>query len=153
MICVDADACPVVNIVESIAKKHALPVTLFCDTNHILASQYSTVITVGAGRDAVDFALVNRLKKGDIVVTQDYGVAAMSLTKGAKAIHQNGIIYTEYNIESLLNTRYFSAKARRSSSKCHIKGPKKRTALENSKFAEAFEMLCIESKNNCQFDD
>lgn len=149
MIYVDADACPVISPVEEIAKKYSLPVTLFCDTNHILKSQYSDVITVGAGRDAVDFALVNCLKKGDIVVTQDYGVAAMALTKGAKAIHQNGIIYTEHNIDSLLNARYFAGKARRSSAKCHIKGPKKRTPLDDKKFISSFEELI---KNNCQLD-
>ena len=87
---VDADACPVVAIVEQIAKEYEIPVTLLCDTNHVLYSDYSEVVTVGAGADAVDFKLVSLCHKGDIVVTQDYGVAAMILGKGAYGIHQNG---------------------------------------------------------------
>lgn len=78
---VDADACPVVAIVEQIAKEYEIPVTLLCDTNHVLYSDYSEVVTVGAGADAVDFKLVSLCHKGDIVVTQDYGVAAMILGK------------------------------------------------------------------------
>ena len=84
---VDADACPVVAIVEQIAKEYEIPVTLLCDTNHVLYSDYSEVVTVGAGADAVDFKLVSLCHKGDIVVTQDYGVAAMILGKGAYGIH------------------------------------------------------------------
>ena len=81
---VDADACPVVAIVEQIAKEYEIPVTLLCDTNHVLYSDYSEVVTVGAGADAVDFKLVSLCHKGDIVVTQDYGVAAMILGKASR---------------------------------------------------------------------
>ena len=70
---VDADACPVVGIVEKVAKEHELPVTLLCDTNHVLSSDYSEVIVVGAGADAVDYKLISICHKGDIVVSQDYG--------------------------------------------------------------------------------
>ena len=75
---VDADACPVVDIVEKIAKKYQISVTLLCDTNHILTSGYSEVVVVGAGADAVDYKLISLCRRGDIVVTQDYGVAAMT---------------------------------------------------------------------------
>ena len=64
----DADACPVVGIVEKVAKEHNLPVTLLCDTNHVLSSDYSEVIVVGAGADAVDYKLISICHKGDIVV-------------------------------------------------------------------------------------
>ena len=70
---VDADACPVVGIVEKVAKEHSIPVTLLCDTNHVLSSDYSEVIVVGAGADAVDYKLIGICHKGDIVVSQDYG--------------------------------------------------------------------------------
>ena len=86
---VDADACPVVDIIEKIASKYEVPVTLLCDTNHILTSNYSQVKIIGAGADAVDYALIGLCHKGDIVVSQDYGVAAMALGKGAYAIHQS----------------------------------------------------------------
>ena len=114
---VDADACPVVRIVEDIAKRYKVPVTLLCDTNHILSSDYSEVITVSAGADAVDFKLISLCHQGDIVVTQDYGVAAMALGKKAYAIHQSGKWYTDENIDQMLMERHLSKKARKSSSK------------------------------------
>ena len=99
---VDADACPVVDIVETIAEKYNIPTTLLCDTNHVLYSDYSEVIVVGAGADAVDYKLISICHKGDIVVSQDYGVAAMALGKGAYAIHQSGKWYTNENIDQML---------------------------------------------------
>lgn len=140
-ILVDADACPVVRIVEAVAKKYNLPVTLLCDTNHFLTSDYSEVKVIGAGADAVDFALVNLCKKGDIVVTQDYGVAAMILGKGAAGIHQNGKWYTNENIDQMLMERHLGKKARRASSRHHIKGSAKRTEADDRRFAESFEKL------------
>ena len=107
---VDADACPVVKQIEIVAKSHNIPVTLFCDTNHVLKSDYSEVKIIGAGADAVDFAPVNSSRAGDIVVTQDYGVAAMALARGAYAINQDGWRYTNENIEGLLAKRHFIKK-------------------------------------------
>lgn len=83
---VDADACPVVCIVERMAKKYDISCVLLCDTNYIMASDYSEVITVGAGADAVDFRLIALLSRGDICVTQDYGVAAMALGNGSASV-------------------------------------------------------------------
>ncbi len=138
---VDADACPVTGVVEKIAMEHKLAVTLLCDTNHVLNSNYSEVKIIGAGADAVDFALVSLCHKGDIVVSQDYGVAAMVLGKGAYAIHQSGKWYTNENIDQMLMERHLSKKARRSSSKNHLKGPRKRTEEDDIRFAESFEKL------------
>ena len=138
---VDADACPVVKLVEQAAKKRSIPVTLLCDTNHVLTSEYSQVVVVGAGADAVDFALVNRCQKGDLVVTQDYGVAAMALGKGAWGIHQSGKWYTQDNIGGLLMDRHLAQKARRASGKHHLKGPKKRTPADDAAFAASLERL------------
>lgn len=142
-ILVDADACPVVGIVEQIAKKHNIPVTLLCDTNHVLQSNYSEVITVGAGVDAVDFKLVSICHTGDIVVTQDYGVAAMILAKGAYGIHQSGKWYTNENIDQMLMERHLNKKARRSSDKNHMKGPKRRTEEDDERFAQSFEKMIL----------
>ena len=139
-ILVDADACPVVRLVEQAAQKFDIPVTLLCDTNHILQSDYSQVRVVGAGADAVDFALFNLCRAGDIVVTQDYGVAAMALGKGAYAIHQSGRLYTDDNIDQLLMERHLAKKARQSS-KHHLKGPRKRTPEDDERFLRAFTQL------------
>ena len=141
IILVDADACPVVIITEKIARKHQIPVVLLCDTNHVLRSEYSGVKIIGAGADAVDFALVNLCKEGDIVVTQDYGVAAMALGKGAYAIHQSGKWYTDENIDQMLMERHLNKKARRASHKNHLKGPKKRTEEDDERFAQSFERI------------
>ena len=138
---VDADACPVVGIVEEIAEKYKIPVTLLCDTNHVLYSEYSDVIVVGAGADAVDYKLIGVCHKGDIVVSQDYGVAAMALGKGAYAIHQSGRWYTDDNMDQMLMERHLNKKARRSSRKNHIKGPKKRTKEDDERFAQSFEKM------------
>lgn len=138
---VDADACPVIDIVEDIATKYNIPVTLLCDTNHVLTSDYSEVIVVGAGADAVDYKLISICHRGDIVVTQDYGVAAMALGKGAYAIHQSGKWYTDENIDQMLMERHLNKKARRASSRNHMKGPRKRTDEDDQRFAESFEKL------------
>lgn len=138
---VDADACPVVRIVEKIAEKYQVAVTLLCDTNHVLNSEYSEVIVVGAGADAVDYKLISICHKGDIVVSQDYGVAAMALGKGAYAIHQSGKWYTNENIDQLLMERHLAKKARRSNSRNHLKGPRKRTEEDDNRFAESFEKM------------
>ncbi len=140
---VDADACPVIPIVEQVAEKNNIAVTLLCDTNHVLDSDYSEVKIIGAGADAVDFALINLCKKNDIVVTQDYGVAAMALGKGAYAIHQSGKWYTDENIDQMLMERHLGKKARRASGKNHLKGPKKRTGEDDVRFQRSFEKLVM----------
>jgi len=116
---------------------------LLYDTNHVLSSDYSEVIVVGAGADAVDYKLISICHKGDIVVSQDYGVAAMALGKGAYAIHQSGKWYTDDNIDQMLMERHLSKKARRSSRKCHVKGPKKRTEEDDERFAQSFEKMLL----------
>ena len=145
-ILIDADACPVVKITERVAKEKGIPVTLLCDTNHVLQSDYSDVITVGAGADAVDFKLVSICQKGDLVVTQDYGVAAMILGKGACGIHQSGKWYTNENIDRMLMERHLAKKARNAKTKHHLKGPAKRTAEDDLRFEESLRNL-IDSRS------
>ena len=140
---IDADACPVTHIAEEIARRHGIPVTILCDTNHVMYSENSTVKLIGAGADAVDLALINLCKAGDIVITQDYGVAALALGKGALAVHQSGKCFTDDNIGGLLMDRHLAKKARRSG-KHHLKGPAKRTEEDDRRFAESFERLIVE---------
>ena len=162
---VDADACTLVGIVEEIADKYNISTTLLCDTNYILYSNYSEVIVVGAGADAVDYKLISICHKGDVVVSQDYGVAAMALGKGAYAIQQSGKWYTDENIDRMLMERHLNKKARRGSSKNHIKGrtmsgghrlcadrsgsgdPKKRTNEDDEHFEQSFEKLILMAKS------
>lgn len=141
VIYVDADACPVVRIVERVAEEYKIKVCLLCDTNHVLQSDYSDIKIIGAGADAVDFALVNLCSPGDIVVTQDYGVAAMALGKDAYAIHQSGRWYTNDNINQLLMERHLAKAARRAKSKDHLYRPRKRTQEDDKHFEESFRKL------------
>lgn len=138
-ILVDGDACPVKEILVEISKEFHLEVFIFIDTSHIYQDDYSTVIQVDKGRDSVDFALVSKACAGDLVVTQDYGVAALALAKGAKAVNQNGLIYTSSNMDKLLFERYLSQKARRSGNRgSHFS---KRTNAEDLAFEKAFRSL------------
>ena len=142
---VDADACPVVRQTEELAKKYSLAITLLCDTNHVLHSGYAEVRVVGAGADAVDLVLINLCHRGDVVVTQDYGVAALAIGKRAYAIHQNGWLYTQENIDRLLMERHLAKKARRSKKKIHLRGPAKRTREDNEHFTAALEALLLKN--------
>lgn len=142
-ILIDADGCPVVKQATQIAKENNIEVVIFCDTSHIINSDYAEVVTVSKGADSVDFALVNEVKSDDIVVTQDYGLAAMVLSKGGKAITQNGMIISDSNLELLLTSRYESKKARMSGA--HLKGPKKRTAQNDEEFIKSFKsLICVD---------
>ena len=135
-ILVDADACPVKEIIVRLAKQRNIPVTMLIDTSHQLNDGYSKIITVDKQADSVDFALMSLLVRDDIVVTQDYGLAAMVLGKGARAINQNGFTYTNENIDRLLMERHIGAKVRRGGGR--TKGPAKRTKEDNECFEATF---------------
>ena len=142
-ILVDADACPVKQIIVKIAKRLKIPVTMLIDTSHALNDAYSRIITVDKAADSVDFALMGLLTKEAIVVTQDYGLAAMALGKGAKVIHHSGMVYTNDNIEKLLMERHVGGKVRRAGGR--TKGPAKRTKDDDARFGAAFEKLLLDT--------
>ena len=112
-ILVDADGCPVVDAAISLAKMNQLTCVLFCDTSHEFNKIGAMTIVVDQGADSADFALANHIRQGDIVITQDYGLAAMSLAKKASVFNQNGQQYTDDNIDMLLGVRYERRKQRR----------------------------------------
>jgi len=130
-ILVDADACPGRDIIEKTAIQHGIPVIMYCDTNHILRSDYSEIRYIESGFQSVDIAIANDSKAGDIVVTQDYGVAAMVLGKKAYAISPRGYIYDDSNIDRLLFERHISAKVRKSGGR--TAGHKKRNADDDER--------------------
>ena len=144
-ILIDADACPVTHIVIRIARERAIPVVLVTDTSHVMNSDYAEVVTVGQGSDAADLALINRTQKGDIVVTQDYGVAALALAKQAFPINQNGLRYTDQNIDQMLMERHMSGKIRRAGGRTG--GFKKRTGEDDRIFEDLFKKLLETTKN------
>ena len=144
---IDADACPVIKITVELCQRFRIPCCLLCDTSHKIEYKGATTLTFDKGSDSVDFALVNRISQGDLVITQDYGVAALALGKGARAIHQSGKWYTDDNIDGLLMERHLAKKARRSG-KHHLKGPAKRTEEDDRRFAESFERMIQEALND-----
>lgn len=145
-ILVDADACPVKSIIEKVAKNLHIRVLMVIDTSHILESEYSEVIQVSKAPDAVDIALINRTEAGDIVVTQDYGVASMALGRKAFAINQNGKYYTEENIDLMMFERHLAAKQRRAGTRTNTM--KKRSKEDDLHFETAFLGLCSQALLN-----
>jgi uncharacterized protein YaiI (UPF0178 family) len=139
VIFVDADACPVKKEVVKVAKEFGLEVYMFTDTTHEINDGYSEVVVVDKGSDSVDFAIVNKLKENDVLVTQDYGLASMSLAKKAFVIHQNGFLYTLDNIDQMLFERHLNSTARRGGFR--TSNPKKRKEADNSKFENCLREL------------
>ena len=138
-ILIDADGCPVVDITVKIGIDYNIPITIMCDTSHIINKTGVETIVLSKGSDSVDFALVNKVNKGDIIVTQDYGLAAMVLSKGGYPINQNGMVYTNENIDQLLFTRHISKKIRNAGQR--TKGPRKRTKEDDIKFKNSLIYL------------
>jgi uncharacterized protein YaiI (UPF0178 family) len=118
-------------------------VLLFCDTAHLLERTGAETITVIHGADSADFALLNLVVAGDIVITQDYGLAAMSLAKKARVLNQNGMVYTDDNIDALLMSRHTARRIRMSGGR--LKGPAKRTKAQDESFRQALEVLLHET--------
>lgn len=141
-IIIDADGCPVVRIAVECAKKHKKEAVIVCDSAHYFDIDGVQTITVTKGADSADFRIVNMLSKGDIVVTQDYGLAAMSLARSATVLNQNGMIYHEGNIDSLLLARHTARKIRNSGGR--LKGPAKRTRDQDEAFLIALEKLILQ---------
>ena len=133
---IDADACPVTRQAAAICRELGVACLLFCDTAHQLDLDGTQTILCDKGADSVDFVLVNRVLPGDLVVTQDYGLASMCLARGAAVLDQNGREYTAENIDALLTVRHAAAKLRRAGGR--TRGPAKRTEQQNSAFCAKF---------------
>ena len=138
-ILIDADGCPVVDLTVRLAKNDGIECTILCDTSHEFNRDGAKTVVVEKGADSVDFKIVNLVGEGDIVVTQDYGLAAMCLARKAIPVSQNGLVYTDKNIDQLLFTRYVSKKIRNAGGR--MKGPSKRTPEQDKAFEAALERL------------
>ena len=126
---IDADGCPVVKNTLKIAKEFHILCVIICDTAHQIEHENAETIVVDKGADSVDFCLVNLIQKGDIAVTQDYGLAAMCLSKRAIVLDQDGKEYKNENISGLLEFRAVSKKIRQSGGR--LKGMPKRTISQD----------------------
>ena len=139
-ILIDGDGCPVVDLTTKISRKFNIEVIIMCDTSHIFNKDGAKTMVFSKGADSVDFALINLLKKDDIVITQDYGLAAMAINKASYVINQNGLIYSNENIDRLLYSRHISKKIRKSGGR--TKGPKKRTKEDDLNFERTLTEIC-----------
>lgn len=139
-ILIDGDGCPVIDIAIKVGKKFDLEVIIMCDTSHVFNKEHAKIMVFSKGADSVDFALINLLKKDDIVITQYYGLAAMAINKASYVINQNGMIYSNENIDELLYSRHVSKKIRKSGAR--VKGPKKRSKSDDDNFEKTLMKIC-----------
>jgi uncharacterized protein len=144
-IIVDADACPVKDIIEELARQYRLDVIMVSNINHLIASNYAKVIVVDGESQSADIAIINLTRRGDIVVTQDYGLASIALAKGGFSIDPMGKEYTPENIEGLLMRRFLNQKARRAGER--INGPRKRHLSDNSVFRHKLQNIILRQQN------
>lgn len=138
-ILIDADGCPVVDISVRMAMEKNIECLILCDTAHVFEKDGATTLIFSKGADSVDFELVNRVSAGDIVITQDYGLAAMCLSRGALTVNQDGMEYTGDNIDGLLYARHTAKKIRNAGGR--LKGPSKRTSEQDERFKAALSRL------------
>lgn len=139
---VDADGCPVVDETLAAAREFGVGCVLLCDTAHVMERGGAETVVVSKGADSVDFALVNRIQSGDVAITQDYGLAAMCLARGARVLHQDGMEYTAENIDALLLARHTARKIRSGGGR--LKGPHRRQPEQDRTFAAALRRLLSE---------
>ena len=145
-IIVDGDACPGISIIENIAKKYNIELILYCDINHYINLNYGEVRVVDSGFQSVDMKIANEWKSGDIVISQDYGVAAICLGKNAKVLSPKGYIYSNENIGAMLEQRHLNQRIRRGGGK--IQSAKKRTKEDDMRLYE--NLIYLINKGNLE---
>lgn len=128
---IDADGCPVVDITIRLSKEAGAECHIFCDSAHEFLREGATTHTVMKGADSADFYLVNFAREGDVVITQDYGLASMALSRGTRVINQDGLEYTEFNIDALLLARHTAKKIRNAGGRLRGNPPRKREQNES----------------------
>lgn len=141
---IDADGCPVVNETVTLCREFGKECIIICDTAHSIQKDGAQTIVVEKGSDSVDFKLVNLLSNGDVAITQDYALAAMALSKNARIINQNGMEYTDKNIDTLLMSRFIAKKIRNSGGR--LKGPSKRTKEQTESFVKKLREILEEEQ-------
>jgi Uncharacterized protein conserved in bacteria len=144
-ILIDGDGSPVKEATIALAKQYQVPVQLVTTFDHYSqknAAEDVDVIYVDRGADAADYKIVGLVQKGDLVVTQDYGLASLVLAKKARALHQNGQEYLPETIDFLLAQRYESAMIRKAGK--HTKGPRAYTENDREQFKQALIQILEE---------
>lgn len=138
-ILVDGDACPNKEDIKRLAIQYQIEMFVYIDYAHVLEDDYYHVINCEVGNDSVDMAIINDSQKGDLVITQDYGLASLLLPKGVYILHISGMQIDNDNVDGLLMSRYLSAKQRRAQNR--VKGPSKRTDEVKTYFLNQLEFI------------
>ncbi len=143
---IDADACPVKREAISEARRRGFEVMLVSNTTHNMDRYTSRkgveAVQVGVGRDSADFAIIERLEPGDVVVTQDIGLAAMVLGRSARAISPRGRVFSPVTIDAELAVRHAEQQHRRSGGR--TKGPSALEDDDRERFTLALSRLLDE---------
>ena len=137
---IDADACPVKDIVIKETKDENIEVVLVSSLSHFSSKELDShvrTIYVDAGPDAADYKIVQLAEAGDVIVTQDYGLVSLLLPKGCTVLHHTGFEYNKMNMDYLLETRHMSSVIRRGGGR--TKGPKALSQEDKNSFLKAFQ--------------
>lgn len=138
---IDGDGSPTKNETIQIAEQYQIPVVLVTSIDHFSNKSlpdFVETVYVDQGNDAADYKIISLIHPGDILVTQDYGLASLAMAK-ATVIHQTGMVYSPYNIDQLLSQRYESQQMRRH--KQRTKGPKPFTNENREAFKLTLDKL------------
>ena len=145
VIWVDGDGCPknVIAAVETLAEEYGWSFKIVANIHHNIV--HPSRIVVDDQDQSTDLYIVNRLRQGDIVVTQDIGLAAISMARSSSAIHVSGHIYKPDEMSYVLELRAHTAKMRRAGKRS--KGPSKRTSIDDSMFYQSLESILNQNLN------
>ena len=143
-ILIDADGCPVRKQVTVLAMAYEVPLVIISNVHHDIVSEYGECVMVDGGSDVADHKIIELLEEGDLVITQDYGLAALVLGKKGFAMHQDGWLFTEDNIDSLLARRHLNQKLRKARKRHPLM--KKRKQVDDNHFVKALKVFLDEQR-------
>lgn len=142
---VDADSCPVKEEVTSISTAFRVEVIFVSSYAHyISAGEDVRTVQVDSEKEAVDFYIINRASRDDVVVTQDHALASILVGSHVRVISPRGMIYDAEEIPLMLEQRHIARKERRAGNK--TKGPRKFTNVDRQRFCENFKKILLEKK-------
>jgi hypothetical protein len=145
-IIVDGDSCPVIEESKNIAEEKNIELIIFCDYNHNISTNYGEVKKVDQSFQSVDMQIINYIQENDIIITDDYGLASLVLSKKCLVINSKGMVYNDTNIDNLLMRRHINKKIRRAGGK--HPSPSKRTKKDNKNFKKNLLNLIKQNKDN-----
>jgi len=149
-ILVDADACPksALRVCMNLGRKYRIPVWTVASFDHIIDSDHH--VAVGDDSQEADIKIINMTEQGDVVVTQDWGLAAVVLGKGARCLSPAGREFRSDRMAFLLEEREVKNKLRRSGGR--TKGPQKRTDEDDQRFEASLERILMKSSESMRRD-